>query len=539
MMMSRSRLRRLVQLALLAAFVALTIGGLEFGGRWLLSGLFSRLDPLVGLSAVLASRAFIAFWAAAALTIVLTVALGRVWCGWICPLGTVLEIAPTPQRFSGRVSSRWRVGKYVTLAVVLGAAVLGNLGPMILDPVTIITRPLQELARAFIGNDAVGQSVGASLGRGSVHVVALLSLIPLVAVVALNVIERRFWCEDLCPLGGLLALVSRVPGVRRRVNAETCTSCARCAKACPTGAVKRDAAFASDSAECITCLRCLDACPTGANAFAARAPHGLATGYGPTRRDALIAIGATSLGLAGAVIPIARTNAEILRPPSTSEARLAELCVRCGACYGACPTGSLRPSISFTAEAGAWTPMLDERPAHCTLNCNLCAAPCPTDAIHTPTEYEAMNLGLGVRAEVNRDRCRAWASNRECMKCLGACPIAGAIVGETRPAELPSRRGGPPVQVPVVNTDLCIGCNQCAGACVVDPIAIGSPLPPESLGKPTLRRMPPAEMPGGVPQGMPGGVPQGMPGGVPQGMPGGVPQGMPPAGQSMPPDGTY
>jgi len=489
--MSWSRLRRLVQILFLVAFVGLTVGGLQLGSAWLPSGLFSRLDPLVGLSAVLASRAFVAFWAAALLTLALTAFFGRAWCGWICPLGTVLEIVPLPAKPRRAASPRWRLGKYATLTVVLGAALIGNLGPMILDPVTIITRPLQELAKAFVGNDAVGQSIGADLGRGAVHTVAFLSLLPLLTVLAFNIVDRRFWCHNLCPLGGLLALVSKVPGVRRRVESETCTSCARCAKICPTGAVQHGDGFASDSAECTMCLSCVDACKTGANAFGFSAPRLSARRYEPSRRDAVIALGATGFGLAAAVLPVARTNAEILRPPSTSEARLAELCVRCGACYGACPTGSLRPSVSFTSEAGPWTPMLDERPAHCTLKCNRCAQPCPTDAIHTPTLVEAITLDLGVKAEVDQSGCRAWARNHECMLCQNACPIAGALGGEERPAGLPRPRGGSPVQVPVVNRDLCVGCNQCATACVMRPAAIGAPLPSRSSPSLGVPGMPP------------------------------------------------
>jgi polyferredoxin len=514
--MSWSRSRRMVQLVMLAAFVGLTIGGLQSGSVWLLSSLFSRLDPLVGLSAVVAGRAFVAFWAASLLTVVLTVALGRVWCGWICPLGTTLELAALPQKLRGRVARGWRYGKYVTLAVVLGAALFGSLGPMILDPITIITRPLQQLARPWVGNDAVGQSVGASLGRDGMHAIAFLSLVPLVIVIALNLVERRFWCHSLCPLGGLLGLISKVPGVRRVVDAETCTSCARCVKTCPTGAVERSAAFASSPAECTTCMRCVDECRSGADHFGFSGPSLLAPGFDPTRRDALIAVGATGLGLAGVFVPFAANAdaAEILRPPASSEERLANLCVRCGACYGACPTGSLRPSVSFTSPAGPWTPMLDDRPAHCTLNCNRCAGPCPTDAIHTPTLDEAAALGLGVKAGVNRDRCRAWAGNRECMNCQTRCPIAGALVGQQRPTNLPVHRMGPstyvgaPVQVPVINTDLCVGCNQCAEACVMTPAAIGSPLPPQP--EPGRMQMPPAGMPGGMPQGM--SAPQGMTG---------------------------
>ena len=476
--MHRSRLRRPVQIFVLGLFVVLAAGVPLLGAEWLTAGPLSRLDPLVGLSAVLASRAFIVFWTAALVTIALTVAFGRAWCGWICPLGTVLDLAVLPVR-SRRPSRRWRLGKYVALVVVLGAALLGSMGPMVLDPMSIITRPLQEIAGPYFGNDAVGRAIGADLGWNAVHTVAFLALVSLLAVVLLNLVERRFWCLNLCPLGGLLALLSKVPGVRRTVHADACTSCARCAKTCPTGAISAAAGFRSDPAECITCLKCADACKTSANAFEFMPAQMRLPDFEPSRRDAVTAIGLTGVGLAAAVLPVARTQTEIIRPPSTSEARLARLCVRCGACYAACPTGVLIPSVSLTSEAGLWTPMLEQRPPYCTLNCNRCATACPTDALHTPTTAEASALGLGVKAAVKLVRCRAWASNHECMLCQGVCPIAGALVGIERPAGLARRPGSAPVTVPVVVPDLCVGCNQCATVCPAKPPAIGAPLLPD------------------------------------------------------------
>lgn len=495
--MSWSRFRRLIQIVVLVLFVVLAVGVPLLGSSWLESGPLSRLDPLVGLSAVLASRALVLFWAASLVTVALTVVLGRAWCGWICPLGTVLDVAPLPLRPRPAAPRYWRLGKYVTLAVVVGAALIGNLGPMILDPVSITTRPFQEIVRPFLGYDAIGRSIGASLGWDALHAVALLSLLPLALVVMLNLVERRFWCRNLCPLGGLLALISKVPGVRRRVRADRCTSCARCVKACPTGAITSTAGFASDPAECISCLACVDACTSGANGFGPE-PLRLATpDFEPSRRDAVAALGVSGVGLAVAVLPIARTHAEILRPPSTSETRLAKLCVRCGACYAACPTGALLPSVSFTSEAGPWTPMLEERPAHCTLNCNRCAPACPTDALHTLTTQEAEALGLGVKAEVDRSRCRAWARNHACMQCQSVCPIAGALVGIDRPEGLPRMEGALPVTVPVVDPVLCVSCNLCSKACPLMPAAIGAPLPTSPS---------PTRSPGmlGVPPGRPG-----------------------------------
>ena len=40
---------------------------------------------------MLAGRTWIADLALALVTVAATVAVGRVWCGWVCPLGTLLE----------------------------------------------------------------------------------------------------------------------------------------------------------------------------------------------------------------------------------------------------------------------------------------------------------------------------------------------------------------------------------------------------------------------------------------------------------------
>ena len=510
------RLRRLVQFAMLVAFIVLTLGGLQFSGKWAFFASFSGLDPLLGLSAMVASKAFIGFWLLSGVTLVLTLVLGRAWCGWLCPLGTVIEYAPIRKVVKRPLPAALRLGKFGTLAVVLGAALIGSLGPMILDPITILTRPLQEVGRAMLGSDAIGRSVGATLGRGGIHGVAWLALVPLGLVLALNLVGRRFWCATLCPLGGLLGLTSLIPGVRRIVNADTCTSCGRCSKVCPTDAIRRRDGMSTDTRECIDCMKCIAECPENANRFAGALPRLVPPGYQPERRAAIAAVGATGFALASAIAPVALAtpnSGEVLRPPATDEARLAKLCVRCGACYGACPSGLLRPSVSFLTEAGPWTPMLDQRPVHCTQRCNLCAVPCPTDAIHTFTPEERVAKNLDVPAEVDHKRCRAWAQNRQCMACAGACPVIGALGRIERPRNLPAigrHANEPPVNVPVIDAGKCIGCNLCAGACVMKPAAIGSPLPydPSVEGSSGMRTV---IMPNGVPIEVPEEVYQRLP----------------------------
>lgn len=457
--------RRPVQVVSLALFVVLTVAVPWLGIDWLPAQLFSRLDPLVGLTVVIAARAWVSYAAAGLIVLLATVILGRVWCGWVCPLGTLLDVTPSRRRGARRVPGLLRFAKYGLLAVIVGAAAFGTLSPMILDPVTIAMRPLQELLMPFLGSSALGQSAGRALSRSAIGMLAILSLLPLAVAVGLNAVSQRFWCRSLCPLGALLGLVALLPGARRRVDAATCTSCGRCARNCPTSAVVRSEAFASRQTECIACMTCVDGCETDSIAFTVGTRPALAPTFDADRRAAVVLLGGTGLIMAGAlVVPKVASAGEIMRPPSTDEDRLAERCVGCGACYSACPTGALHPSLSVTSKSGLWTPMLYERPAHCGMHCNLCATVCPTDALHTPTPIEAAMLDLGVVAHIARPNCIAWAKGKSCLKCRNGCPIVGAIYA-TKERVMTRFDGVREVWVPHVDESLCIGCGVCVTDC--------------------------------------------------------------------------
>ena len=66
----------------------------EYSGADQLAGgenVFFRLDPLVGAAAMLAGRQFMAVFWPAAIVVALTLVFGRFFCGWVCPLGTLLD----------------------------------------------------------------------------------------------------------------------------------------------------------------------------------------------------------------------------------------------------------------------------------------------------------------------------------------------------------------------------------------------------------------------------------------------------------------
>ena len=217
------QLRQIVQIAFLAVFVFLLVKAM-FGrvlGSWV---------PLLILTLT---------------TAVLTLVLGRVWCGWVCPLGTVLYWT----RFKGaiergvRLSNRWRIVKYALLFLILATALLG----------------LLRSALDWMGRGAVAS--------GSVIILVLA------ASVGLNHVADLFWCRYLCPLGGAVALLSKIAPMRRIVR-DHCNDCSVCVDACLMGAIDPKRGFVNDPGECTVCIDCLMACTSSSNGFQFSRPIG-------------------------------------------------------------------------------------------------------------------------------------------------------------------------------------------------------------------------------------------------------------------------
>ena len=136
------RIRQAVQVLVFALYVYLLFAALQRRAAFPLADLFFRFDPLAALGAMLSDRAWIPRLALALVTLGLTLALGRVWCGWLCPLGTLLEWVrfPSSHRRATTLSPRWRMVKNILLLVILAMALFGSLSLLILDPLSLLTR---------------------------------------------------------------------------------------------------------------------------------------------------------------------------------------------------------------------------------------------------------------------------------------------------------------------------------------------------------------------------------------------------------------
>ena len=81
----------------------------------------------------------------------------------------------------------------------------------------------------------------------------------LAALCAAMVVKERAFCEYLCPLGAVFALLPQLPSARMKRDMGACTECATCQRTCPVSIYPPD--DGPQMGECIGCGRCEHACP--------------------------------------------------------------------------------------------------------------------------------------------------------------------------------------------------------------------------------------------------------------------------------------
>jgi len=506
-------LRRGVQAASFLFFLVLAFGTLQRFAPRLPADAFLRFDPLVALGAMLAGRQWLWRLALALATVVATLVVGRVWCGWVCPLGTVLEYV----RFKGarrrarRLPPRLRLAKYVLLVMIVIMAAFGSLTLIVLDPVTLATRTAAAALIPTVDSGVRGVEklmAHVSWMQGAVewidttargHVLpavtpvftqALFLGLLFAAIVALNLLADRFWCRYLCPLGALLGALAKFTPLRPLVG-EGCTSCSRCAAACRLGAIDggaetRRALGGPDAAsplpgdrsdlevvssECTVCLDCLAACPAPeAMRFGLCAGGGPWREYDPARRQFLASAGA-GVGLVlllGAGWWSKISPPRLIRPPGvTDEGRFLAACVRCGACLDVCPTSGLQPTLDEAGLSGFWTPTLVPRMGACAYHCASCGRVCPTGAIPHLSLGEKRRQAIGA-AVIDRNRCLPWSQGKACVVCQEVCPVPRNAINLSG-GKLVTQPDGIKefIVFPSVRADRCIGCGLCEFSCPV------------------------------------------------------------------------
>ncbi len=487
--------RRIVQYLSLAIFLILFLMTRRDAWSPTLVNLPMRLDPLVMLANLFASRTFLADSSIALITILATLVFGRTWCGWICPLGTTLDIFSFGKARGKRPPppEHWRNVKYVLLIAVLTAALFRNLSLLVFDPLTLLFRSLTVMVLPAL-NQIVKVIEGALFPVAPLsdavaafdmwirptllpseplyfHDILLFAVI-FASVLALNLFAPRFWCRYLCPLGGMLGMISRVAFFRREVS-EPCKGCTLCTSACPTGTINPNKNYASDPAECTMCMECLEPCPRSLIRFTPGFSIAEGQEYDPNRRQAIVTFGLTLAALASFRIDslAKREPPFLIRPPGAREVNEDVLslskCIRCSACIRACPTNALQPSSFEAGLQGFGSPIIVARNGYCEFSCNTCGQVCPVQAI-PPLSLEEKQRQVIGKAYIDESRCIAWSDHQDCLVCEEMCPLSDKAVQLEEKEVWGKDNTVVLVKLPHVLRDLCIGCGICEYKCPVN-----------------------------------------------------------------------
>lgn len=248
----RSRLRTLTRwiFLILSGFA---VASAAVSGVFPIHGMsfLARLNPFEALVMLLAYGPQRALAYLPSLAVVLmTLILGRVWCGWICPTGTLLTLFGKKGRRL-RYPGLRRAKTILFLSALIFACVKMTFF-LYADPLTLFTR------FGIAVRDGIANSQSAGFDLESILRLGL----PFIMLLLLNAIERGFYCRYLCPLGGFLGLISKFAFLKRVVNRSGCIECGACEKSCPTGAIAGDLGYLSDPGECVQCGDCQPGCPT-------------------------------------------------------------------------------------------------------------------------------------------------------------------------------------------------------------------------------------------------------------------------------------
>ncbi|MFO0581696.1 MAG: 4Fe-4S binding protein [Anaeromyxobacter sp.] len=247
--------RRAAQAAVALGYLALPfLGDPHLTGTLvaLKLGPVDLVEPAAALGALLAAGgAPLALALAVLPPVALAVALGPVYCGWVCPWGALAEgidrlRARGARRPPGPTAARPRA----RLAWLLGLLAAGALAGVPLAAVLSPPRLATVLPLEAFSARALPVATGALL----------------LAFLGLELLgPRRLVCRVLCPAGAAVALLRTRATWGPRFRSEACrcgaAAASPCREACPLGLDPRALALLDG---CTSCMACVDRCPSAA-----------------------------------------------------------------------------------------------------------------------------------------------------------------------------------------------------------------------------------------------------------------------------------
>jgi polyferredoxin len=178
----------------------------------------------------------------------LALILGPVFCGWVCPLGSLQEwISKLGRKIFKRRFNHFipeKVDRYLRYLRYLVAAWIIFMTAKSATLVFAQLDPYNALFTFWSSEVAIG------------------GLIVLGVTIILSLFVERPWCKYACPYGALLGIFNRFRVAKLHRNEKTCINCKKCDQICPMN-IKVSEVKTVNNQQCISCLKCTseEVCP--------------------------------------------------------------------------------------------------------------------------------------------------------------------------------------------------------------------------------------------------------------------------------------
>jgi polyferredoxin/Pyruvate/2-oxoacid:ferredoxin oxidoreductase delta subunit len=447
-----------------------------------------RIDPFLALSASLATKTLLALMWPSLIFIGLTFVFGRFFCGWICPLGMLLDGAHNFIPPADQVNlKRFRPLKFYLLGFLLIGAFFGLPAAGYFDPFSILVRSLalavypalNVLATSFFTftyqrmpewinmlTEPIYTFLKATIlpFRQNHYELAFLSFFILVAIFLLERLDRRFFCRSVCPVGAVYAIAARFSLMRGKSGTK-CGKCRNCMDICRMGAIDEERNISP--LDCNLCMDCVDMCPGNKIAFGFQQRKIAHPAFALSRRTFIssLAVGATLPFFLDTRTMAKRPDPYLVRPPGAlPEDEFLGRCVRCGECMKVCIGNALQPTFLSAGLEGMFSPRLNARTGYCEYNCTLCGQVCPTGALEELTLARKHLTKIG-NIYFDKNRCLPFAKGIPCIVCEEHCPTPDKAIKFREAQVLNSLGEKVLVKQPYVIDERCIGCGICEAKC--------------------------------------------------------------------------
>jgi Polyferredoxin len=431
-------------------------------------------------------------WLLVAALLVLTLLFGRIYCSVICPAGILQDLV---SRFSRRgkkrkkgKKKRWysyhkpsNIVRYALLGVAFLLFFLGlNSVLSWLDPYSNFGRIASNLfgPLVILGNNALASGLMSlknySLYHVSIDYITILSfigaLVAFVVLAGLALFRGRLFCNTLCPVGGLLSLVSRYSFFRIQLGSE-CNACGNCERMCKSECIDSKSGIV-DSSRCVNCFNCLSSCKKGSIKYAFSLPGGTKNKKNQQQQDSpeeirsrrnFIATGATLLATSSILPAWANGKSKnkkipLIPPGGQGLEPFTKKCTACHLCVVKCPSQVIRPAGLEYGFNYMLKPHVVYDKAYCNYECTICSEICPNGALQKLTKEEKVTTQVGY-VHFEKDLCITYVDGTDCGACSEHCPTQAVKMVPYKDS----------LRVPEIDPTICVGCGGCEYICPVLP----------------------------------------------------------------------